>query len=170
MFIILCCSVFTNRCHSKEEDSRFYLIIKKDEFYTKFTSFHPQDTSQAIRPGEEKSTNLRMEHKCINISFSFRAFGIPWWYIVSIHNITVFSRWWLICEFRGRGDFDCLCRVMKCCHRKPCSIWISNCPMHTAAVLSIGYNLVPKEFSVKWKACQKQKTNWGWIKPNFYLT
>jgi len=33
--------------------------------------------------------------------------------------------------------------------------------MHTAAVLSIGYNLVPKEFSVKWKACQKQKTNWG---------
>lgn len=149
----------TNWCHSQFElDSEIHMKVGIRTFWQKTVILLPfTHKIQDMKTWREESINLRIQYKCINISFSSRAFGIPWWNIVSINNITVFSRRWVVYQFRSRGDLGCLSRVMKCCHREPCSIRISDCPMLTAPVLSIGYNLVPKEFSVSWKL-PKQKS------------
>ena len=144
---------FTNSCYSLSSIPTSIKTGMLISNLSNFTSFQSEDTklnqTRFSHKTRKKHTNLRFQQKSINISFSFRAFGVPWWYIISINNAPVFGWWWLVNQFRSRGDLDRLSWVVKCCHRKSCSIRISNCPMHTALVLPICYNLEPKEFSIR---------------------
>lgn len=77
----------------------------------------------------------KLNHKCINIAFSFGPFCVPRWNIVPVHHRAISRRlesWRYYLHFR---------RVMKCRNWKPCFLAISDGPMLSTLILSICYHL-----------------------------
>lgn len=88
-----------------------------------------------LNPGNIRGLNQTLNSQGIDIPSPIRTLCIPWCNIVPIDHLTILGR------FKSWGYTSCLCRVMECGNRKPCSLGIGNGPVLWTPIGAIGYNL-----------------------------
>lgn len=88
-----------------------------------------------LNPGNIRGLNQTLNSQGIDIPSPIRTLSIPWCNIVPIDHLTILGR------FKSWGYTSCLCRVMECGNRKPCSLGIGNGPVLWTPIGAIGYNL-----------------------------